>query len=90
MSLTCTTNTLNIIKDYANNLLGYRLPLQKFLDAINLILKSTWQNFSSKFYQQSYEVIMGGSASPTFLYAGTCTNCNIGGTATFKTLGTSC
>ena len=62
-------DTLNIIKDYANNDDQFTrktvIPQDKFLDLFNLVLTTTWYTFNSRFYQQTDGVAMGGPASST-------------------------
>ena len=63
------TDTLNIVKDYATSDGQFTskttIPQDKFLDLVNLVLTTTWYTFNSKFYQQTYDVTMGGPRSPT-------------------------
>ena len=60
---------LNIIKDYVNNDDQFArktaIPQDKFLDLVHLVLTTTWYTCSSQFYQQTYDVAMGGPASST-------------------------
>ena len=60
---------LNIIKDYVNNddqfTWKMAIPQEKFLDLVNLLLTTTWDNFNSRFYQQTDGIEMGGPASST-------------------------
>ena len=62
-------DTLNIIKDYVNNDNQFTrktaIPLDKFLDLLNLVLTTTWYTFNSQFYQQTDGLAMGGPASTT-------------------------
>ena len=62
-------DTLNIIRDYVNNDNQFTrktaIPQNKFLDLVNLVLKSTWYTFNSQFYQQTDGFAMGGQASST-------------------------
>ena len=67
-----TNNTLidalNIIKDCINN--GHQfarktaIPQAMYLDLVNLVLTTTWYNFSSHFYQQTDGIAMGSPVSP--------------------------
>ena len=60
---------LNIIKDYVNNVDQFTrktaIPLDQFLDLVNLVLTITWYTFNSQFYQQTDVFAMGETASST-------------------------
>ena len=60
---------LNIIKDYVNNVDQFTrktaIPLDQFLDLVNLVLTITWYTFNSQFCQQTDAFAMGGPASST-------------------------
>ena len=49
------TDTLNIIKDYVNNVDQFTrktaIPQDKLLDLVNLVLTTTWYTFNSRFYE---------------------------------------
>ena len=61
-------DTLNIIKDYANNddqfTTKTATPQDEFLDLASLVLTTTWYTFNSQFYQTDV-VAMEGPASST-------------------------
>ena len=67
-----TNNTLidalNIIKDCINNGDQFArktaIPQAMYLDLVNLVLTTTWHNFSSHFYQQTDGIAMGSPVSP--------------------------
>ena len=58
-----------MIKDYVDNEDQFTrktaIPHDKFLDLVNLVLKTPWWTFNSKFYQQIDGAKMGGPASST-------------------------
>ena len=90
-----TINTLSIIKDYVNNDDQFTrktgIPQNKFLDLLNLVLTTNGYTFNSKFYQQTDDVAMGGSASSTtaeiYMPANEQTTINIYGTTPSRSLG---
>ena len=67
-----TNNTLidalNIMKDCINNGDQFArktaIPQAMYLDLVNLVLTTTWYNFSSHFYQQTDGIAMGSPVSP--------------------------
>ena len=86
-------DTFNVIKDYASNddqfTRKMAIPQDKFLELVNLVLKTTWYTYNSQFYQQT-----DGRTSifnhNRKLYAGSRTNCNVNGTIPSKSLGAFC
>ena len=60
-------DTLNIIKDYANNddqfTRKMAIPQDKFLHLVKLVLTTSWCAFNSQFYKQTDGVVMGGPVS---------------------------
>ena len=58
-----------IIKDYVHNNDQFTkktfIPQEKFLDLINLALRTTWYTFNFRFYQKTDGVVIGGPASST-------------------------
>ena len=86
-------DTFNVIKDYASNddqfTRKMAIPQDKFLELVNLVLKTTWYTYNSQFYQQT-----DGRTSifnhNRKLYAGLRTNCNVNGTIPSKSLGAFC
>ena len=62
-------DTLNIIKEYVHSDDQFArktaIPQDKFLDLVNLVLRTTWYTFNSQFYQQTDGIPMGGPASST-------------------------
>ena len=64
-----TIDMLNMIQDYVDNEDQFTrktaIPHDKFLDLVNLVLKTPWWTFNSKFYQQIDGAKMGGPASST-------------------------
>ena len=60
-------DTLNIIKDYANNddqfTRKMAIPQDKFLHLVKLALTTSWCTFNSQFYKQTDGVVMGGPVS---------------------------
>ena len=63
------TDTLSIIKNYVDNSDQFTrkvaIPQDKFLDLVNLVLKTTWYIFNYNFYQKSHGVAIGGPAFQT-------------------------
>lgn len=59
----------NLIKDYVNNVDNVTrkiaIPEDKSIDLVNLVLRTIWDTFNSKFKQQTDGAAIGGPGSST-------------------------